>query len=160
MCSRDIVFSLHHWDNCVARPTSAVMHIIGKLLGCCQAIKGSQQASALQGYSVPSAAAAVWTAVRSQVPMADKKQLMCGFKCQPHMLLNCKPNYWKHHLVCLCRWAAISPFKRSTFHFEPPGQIINLLCQKGTLKSSGFISHIHLVGGKKDRWPMLEKREN
>lgn len=57
--------SLGHLCCHEAPPTSAVTHIIGELQERCQAIKGSQQASALQGYPVPSAAAAAaWARVR------------------------------------------------------------------------------------------------
>lgn len=98
--------SLGHLCCHKAPPTSAVTHIIGELQERCQAIKGSQQASALQGYPVPSAAAAAaaaatWARVRLWLMFINqhecrrpdtaqrekkKKKIRCGFKCRP-------PNY-------------------------------------------------------------------
>lgn len=158
--------SLGHLCCQEAPPTSAVTHIIGELQERCQAIKGLQQASALQGYPVPSAtAAAAWARVRLRLTLInqhecrrpdtaqqeEKKNQMWTQtsathvpKLQVKLLSRCK----KHHLLPVC---AIGPCQRSIFHFEPRSQIINLLRQKGTLKSFGFISHVHLEGKKHDR---------
>lgn len=159
-------------------PTSAVMHIIGELQEHCQAIKGSQQATALQGYSVPcaAAAAAICAYQSAQVPMSKtqlsrktsaEKKMENNIWVQTSATRSWTSNQASNIDTYMCLLQKTPPLlclvngsmQRSTFHFEPRSQIINLLCQKGRFKSSGFISHLHLVR-QKGSLTHVGKREN